>query len=133
MKWLVSFLLILSFNCYATSDSTCLSAMLKHEAQTESKVATRAVLDVTLNRVAKSRKTACRVIKEPGAYSWHHKNYKFKVIEKDLTRLSEIGNMSPVLDEDYLWFFNKRLHPIWAKKLKCDRIIGMHKFCKEKK
>jgi spore germination cell wall hydrolase CwlJ-like protein len=125
-------LAILPINsCLAHSEQACLATAIYMESRGESVVAQRAVMDTILNRVKQSGKNICSVVLQAGQFSWS----KTKPIlpfnnnmRNLLQRARESGRV--LLSDTYLYFFHKRLHPSWARKLKCV-VIENSVFCRE--
>lgn len=76
--------------------------------------------------------TVCQVVKQKGQFTW----YPSKPIKKYNKEMKELlttvkRHNKVLINEKYMWFFDKRLRPKWAKRMHC-RKIGNHNFCKEK-
>lgn len=123
--------LIFAINCHAASDEICLAVALFHEANTEPMKSKRAVYDVINSRMLDNGKSACDTIRERNAFSFVRRNTSWRVTDEMTEQLYEVMMMPRVLDERYKYFFNKHLHPVWAKKMVC-RVVGEHKYCRDK-
>jgi hypothetical protein len=114
------------------SGSKCLASAIYHEARGEKVKAQRAVLDVVMNRMVESGKSACEVLAERRQFPWHaRKGWKpYNDSQREL--LSEVLTYPKVLkDEKFKWFYSGGA-PGWAKDMTCRRISRLT-FCKEKK
>lgn len=112
--------------CHAASDSECKAIIMYKEAASESVLGKRAVLNVVHNRMLKFNKTSCEVMKQPGQFSFWHNKAVF-VSLNTLTEAITLDSMEPVLPDRCLYFYDKRLHPTWAKNLR-KIVIGKHTF-----
>ena len=131
MKYLVFILFFLTNTAFALtkSETHCLAFAVFKEANLEPDQGRIMVKDVILNRAKANNKTVCQVIQQSGQFTFAKS--KHVVANKImLQRYNEIANKT-LLSQHYIYFFNKRLHPKWARKFKCN-VVGNHKFCKEK-
>ena len=80
----------------------------------------RATLDVIHNRMAKSGKAACKVLREPHQYPY----FKYGVKKIDFSFYSvyyRVSQMEPVLSGKYIYQNHKR-HPWSRNSIKIDDI-----------
>lgn len=118
-------------SCLAHSEQACLASAIYYEARGESVIGQRAVMDTILNRVKRSGRTICGVVLRKGQFEWSETkpilpfNAQMKNI---LHNARESGRV--LLSDTYLFFFHKRLHPTWARNMKCV-VIENVKFCRE--
>lgn len=131
-KILFTILSILPISVAAQTDKQCIASAIYYEANTESAVGQRAVMDVILNRAKLYKKSVCAIIKQPRQFSWYGKkpilplNRKMKEL---LAKMDEVGRV--LISEKYLYFFRKDLRPKWARKMDCVRLES-HLFCRHK-
>jgi spore germination cell wall hydrolase CwlJ-like protein len=112
--------------------TTCLSNVVWHEARGEKAEGQRAVLDVVLNRAKAKGVDICSVLTERKQFQWtQHHSVAYEDTLKKVLLGKTLTERSPI-DSSYLWFYNSRLKPVWAKKMECKR-IGHHNFCREKR
>jgi spore germination cell wall hydrolase CwlJ-like protein len=118
-------------SCLAHSEQACLASAIFYEANTESVVAQRAVMDTILNRVKQSGKSICAVVLQAGQFQWN-RTKPILPLNKQMRNLLQNAKESGrvLLSDTYLFFFHKRLHPIWARNMECV-IIEHSKFCRE--
>ena len=113
------------------SDLICLSHTLYRESRGELPEASKAVLEVVLNRMTAKHLSACSVVVQHRQFAWWHFKYLFVSDKKMLTSLYNVIIMEPVLnDEKYLWFYSGK-KPKWTKEMTCRKISTMY-FCKLK-
>jgi spore germination cell wall hydrolase CwlJ-like protein len=109
----------------------CLSNVVWHEARGEKTEGQRAVLDVVLNRAKAKGMNICSVLTERKQFQW---TKHYSVSHEDVLKKALLGKTlteKSLIDSSYLWFYNSKLKPVWAKKMECKK-IGNHNFCKEK-
>jgi spore germination cell wall hydrolase CwlJ-like protein len=132
MRWVFILTLLIATSAKALSkqDEHCLAYAVYKEANVEIDKGRIAVKDVILNRAKQNNKSVCWVIKQSGQFTY--KGMKTNVVASPLMlkRYHQISSKK-VLPQSYIYFFNKRLNPKWARGFKC-KIVGNHKFCKEK-
>jgi spore germination cell wall hydrolase CwlJ-like protein len=116
----------------ALSEKRCMVSAIYYEANTQSDVGKRAVMDVILNRVKATGKSVCQVIAQPGQFSWFDKKpiLKYNVEMKDLLKRME-GVGVVLMNENVKWFHHVIVKPKWAKKMSCMR-LEEHMFCYER-
>lgn len=112
-------------------DDRCMANAIWHEARGESLAGKKAVQEVILNRAMATGKTVCAVIKEPYQFSWFGKKPFLPYNDEMRWMLLEVKEHRPVLINEKYMFFHSGKRPSWTKRMAC-RIIGGHRFCKEK-
>jgi spore germination cell wall hydrolase CwlJ-like protein len=118
-------------SCLAHSEQACLASAIYYEANTESVVAQRAVMDTILNRVKQSGKSICAVVLQAGQFSWTPAKPIMPLNRQMKNLLQNVKESGRVLLSDtYLFFFRKNLHPSWARNMECI-VIEHSKFCRE--
>jgi spore germination cell wall hydrolase CwlJ-like protein len=118
--------------CFAQTEKQCMANVVYHEANSESVVGKRAVLDVVMNRARKYKKSVCDIIKQPSQFSWYGKKSMLpfdKKLKKMLAEVEAVGRV--LISEKYLFFYHRSIKPKWAKKMDCFRMES-HMFCQMK-
>jgi hypothetical protein len=116
------------------TDSECVSSAIYHEARGEPLEGQRAVYEVILHRANVLRMSLCGVVTAPKQFSWYGEPGKpILPFTKPMQDLLKRAKMHPrVLDGvEFRWFFSGQKIPKWAVNMDC-RIIGGHRFCREK-
>ena len=113
-------------------ETHCIAYAVFKEANIEHPAGRAVVRDIILHRAKKQSKTVCQIIKQQGQFTFKGNKNNLVATKYMLTRYTELDKVKSGLTEDYVYFFNKRLHPSWARKLSC-KIVGNHKVCKESK
>jgi spore germination cell wall hydrolase CwlJ-like protein len=129
---LLALVLSVSVTSHATThDNICLATAIYYEAGAEPLEGKRAVADTIINRAEAYGMTICQVVKQRGQFSWVGLKpmRKYNTAMREL--LTEVNEVPTILSNDYLYFFNKRLRPKWARHMKC-RVISNQKFCRTK-
>jgi spore germination cell wall hydrolase CwlJ-like protein len=119
------------------SDEVCTKAAVFAEARGESLKGMRAVQQVVINRARRQGVSPCRVVKSPHQFSFYKRGMNLTKLGKDdsqfLTRFHKARRMRAVLTEDYTHYYRKDIHPSWAKRMQCDKVVGRQVFCRERK
>lgn len=125
MRWaiLLTCVLLTASPALAQSETICEAVAIYKEANTESMIGKRAVLDVIRFRGKVLGKTSCQVIKQKGQFSWYFKGYKWKVTQNMLHSWQEADRMPVVLEGAYYFNSGKRI-----RKFKFMKRIGAHNF-----
>jgi len=111
------------------STNDCLYSAIYYEANTESLIGKRAVLDVILHRMKHEGKSACAIVKAKHQFSWYPKKRIKKV---DNTYLKEVLEHKPVLPDGFRYFHSTKVKPKWKKRVDLCIRIGGHVFCRIK-
>lgn len=90
------------------SSSDCLRYAVWKEARGEGLKTQRAVLDVIFNRMKKSGKKACAVLREKGQFPYFKNGVKKVLDRKFLKKYNVIVKMRRVLPNSYLYFNHVR-------------------------
>ena len=136
--------LLSSFNAHAQKDAKeihCIATNIYFEARGEGVKGMTAVAQVTKNRVnnGKFPSTYCKVIYQPGQFSWVGKK-KQKLDKKDdewkqaneIARVIYYMNLPVDPTKGALYYHAKGVRPYWIKEYERTRKIGDHVFYKEK-
>ena len=131
MRWIFILTLLLATTAHSLSkqDEHCMAYAVYKEANAEKPAGRAVVRDVIYNRAIRHGKSICFIVAEKGQFTFTGKKKNIVASKLMLTRYREIANIKSGLTRDYVYFFNKRLHPSWAKKMKC-KIVGQHKVCR---
>ena len=139
MKWLIALATLLISQSLASPQklpnslpqpSKCLVWAVSDEARGEPLRGARAVLDVIYERMKRSGKSACQVVKQPAQFSGYRRGMKMLVDENMLTRFMVVARMAPVC-KGCTHFHSRQVKPSWRKKLKRVMAVGNHVFLKE--
>lgn len=131
-KTLIALFFVMCSNIVsAQTAASCLFSAMYYEANLESAVGKKAVLQVVHNRARIYNKSVCQIIKQRGQFSWvGHKPFIAMTAER-ARQLIEIQEHEDVIGKDVLYFYNNSVKPKWARKMTCKR-IGRHNFCADK-
>ncbi len=108
----------------------CKAVAIYQESRGEPIAGQKAVLDVINERVRRSGKSACQVVKAAHQFSWYH-GQKLVADENMLTQFEEVSKMRSVC-EGCTHFHADYVHPPWSRKMTKVKKIGKHIFFKEK-
>lgn len=126
MRWaLLALVLVTAGPVWGQSNTICEAVAIYKEANTESMIGKRAVLDVIRFRAKVLGKTSCQVVKQQGQFSFVHKKFKWKVTQKMLDNYQEADRMGAVAGK--AWYFSNFKR---GKRFKFIRRIGKHYFYK---
>jgi N-acetylmuramoyl-L-alanine amidase len=140
MKWLIALVTLLISQSLASPQklpagspqpSKCLVWAISDEARGEPLRGARAVLDVIYERMKRSGKSACQIVKQPAQFSGYRQGVKMQIDENMLTRFAAVDKMLPVC-KGCTHFHSKKVQPSWRKKLKRVIMISNHIFYKPK-
>jgi len=123
LKWLLMIVLLTATPVLAQSETICEAVAIYEEANTESAVGKRGVLDVIRFRGLLLGKSSCGVVKARGQFSWYHRGYKWKVTQDILTDWRNTDKMPVVLEGAYYFNSGKRI-----RKYRFYKRIGAHNF-----
>ena len=117
----------------------CLALNIYHEARSEPPVGRYAVAWVTLNRVEheKFRDTVCKVVYQPGQFSWTEDGKRDKTYEKEAYKISmkiaedvyfakEKGKIDPTGGATF--YHAEYVKPKWRHSMSSSLKIGKHIF-----
>lgn len=120
----------------AVEDIHCAKAITYLEARGEGVKGIKAVRQVIANRARKSEQGMCKVVRKKAQFSSYKPGMSLKSVRTDkkfLQAWEDSSTMPPVLTKEYTHFFRRDVKPEWSRKMKCDRVVGHHVFCKERK
>ena len=109
----------------------CLAWVIHSEARGEPLKGARAVLDAVYARMKKRKKGACAVIAEPYQFSGYRKGSFSRVTDDMIDRYFEAERLKPVV-KGCEYFHANYVQPLWAETLTPCKVVGNHKFFKEK-
>lgn len=125
-------------------EKSCIIEAVWHEARGESLNGRIAVINVIRNRVYSGMYSGsyCKVIREPKQFSYWHQIKNKKPLVNDSNRVLYLeietlaeealkGTILEVVPSDVLWYHHIRVSPKWSKRMKTDRVIGLHKFLRK--
>lgn len=115
------------------ADNTCEKSITFLEARGESTKGIAAVRRVIHNRALRNKSSMCSIVKRKGQFSSYRKGMKLSHVRYDKKFLLqwEKSGMLHVLDDRYTYYFRKDIAPAWASRLKCDRVVDSHRFCRD--
>lgn len=141
IKVLVACLLAFSFSANAPAapnipslkEFNCLVRNISHEARGQPQAGKEAVGLVTMNRLRDPRypNTICKVVYQPGQFSWTTDNTISKKVsshEWQLAINAATAAYNSVSGFRATHFHNDLVKPYWAKKAKIVAFIGNHTF-----
>lgn len=107
-RCLLASLLFVAGQAVGQTTSDCLKYALYREARGEGIITQRATLDVIMNRVRKSGKSACKVLRERNQFPYMKRGVK-KVVDRHFSaRYHMLLRMGRILDSRYLYFNSVR-------------------------
>lgn len=115
------------------ADNACEKSITWLEARGESTKGIAAVRSVIRNRSRRSGVGACKAVKRKGQFSSYQRGMQLSRVRytrKFLLQWEKSG-MLHVLDDRYTYYFRKEITPTWASRLKCDRVVDSHRFCRD--
>ena len=141
IKLLVACLLAVSFsantpaspNIPSIKEYNCLVRNIYYEAKGQPKSGKEAVGLVTMNRLRDHRypNTICKVVYQPGQFSWTADNTISKKINSKEWRLAMNAATAAYNSVNHFratHFHNDQVRPYWTKRAKIIAIIGNHTF-----
>ncbi len=131
-------------------NKSCLAANIFFEARGESDAGKKAVAEVTVNRALSELypEGVCNVVFQRKQFSWTHQQswstidavlkgnlsafeQKDKISYRSSRRIATAYLQKPfpvLLNRDSLFYHNKKIKPVWSKKMKKTSTIGNHVF-----
>jgi spore germination cell wall hydrolase CwlJ-like protein len=114
-------------------DNTCEKSITWLEARGESTRGVAAVRQVIRNRSRRSGVGTCKIVKRKGQFSSYRRGMRLSHVRYDkkfLTKWEDSSTMH-VLSSEYTYYFRKDIQPEWARRLRCDRVVDHHRFCRD--
>ena len=127
-----------------TTTVLCLALNVYKEARGEPPAGQMAVAQVTLNRAAKQKKTACEVVKQRKQFSWTTtdlRNGKLKPSAMpdlkskawaDSLQIARRALVEPDPTQGATFYHERRIRPYWAKHVAFVMALGNHRFYRER-
>jgi len=115
------------------ADTTCEKSITWLEARGESTRGVAAVRQVIHNRSRRSGVGVCKIVKLKGQFSSYRRGMHLSQVRYDkkfLTKWEDSSTMH-VLNNNYTYYFRKDIQPEWARRLRCDRVVDHHRFCRD--
>jgi len=119
-----------------TTAVLCLSQAVYYEARGEPLEGQLAVAQVIVNRKNSARwpNTICEVVHQPMQFSFTYKLNNFSMPDKVARETAiKVASWTIIMGIEGVnadHYFNPKITtPIWASRMRCNLIIGNHKFC----